>query len=203
MGRQSDIFLKSEGEAWYNRNHAKIDMENDPILGAIEEAGIKPRSVFEVGCSRGYRLAILRDKYECHAIGTDPGSHMWPDFYVDQGTADRIDVDDGTIDLLIYGFCLYLCDREDLFKIVYEGDRVLQDGGYLVIWDFHPSFPHMVAYRHCDNVHSYKMDYSQLWLGNPAYSLFRRNMLEDETSVTILKKENRGAWPLGAPGWTP
>ncbi len=201
MGRQSDIFLKGEGKAWLKRNEIKINRDSDPILMALREAEIKPRDVFEVGCADGWRLAILREEYKCNANGVDPGSPE-RDPWVDDGTATRIDWDDASFDLLIYGFCLYLCDREDLFKIVAEGDRVLQNGGYLVIWDFHAEATFSVAYQHCDDVYAYHMDYAKLWLGNPAYSLYRRSIQADGTSVTILKKETRSAWPLEVPPWT-
>lgn len=198
MGRQSDIFLKGEGAAWLERNKDKIDRENDPVLAAIREAKIRPRNVLEIGCANGWRLDILRDEFECEAIGQDPGASGLAS-WIYKGTADDTNWESGCFDLLIYGFCLYLCDREDLFKIVAEGDRVLRDGGYLVIWDFYPEYPHAVPYRHYDGIFSYKMDYAQLWLANPAYSLFWRTLHDvtndpgDMTAVTILKK-GMSAW---------
>ncbi|MGB6911936.1 MAG: hypothetical protein WBE42_04170 [Pseudolabrys sp.] len=64
--------------------------------------------------------------WNCHRATADDLSAFGPD----------------TIDLLIYGWCLYLCDREDLFKIVTEGDRILKDSGYLVVYDFHAAARH-------------------------------------------------------------
>ena len=46
-----------------------------------------------------------------------------------QGTADRLPYRDGLFDVVVFGFCLYLCDREDLFRIASEADRVLNDQG--------------------------------------------------------------------------
>ncbi|MFZ0260417.1 MAG: hypothetical protein WAL36_10665 [Pseudolabrys sp.] len=68
----------------------------------------------------------LTKLWNCHRATADDLSAFGPD----------------TIDLLIYGWCLYLCDREDLFKIVTEGDRILKDSGYLVVYDFHAAARH-------------------------------------------------------------
>ena len=45
---------------------------------------------------------------------------------------------DNFFDMIILGFCLYLCDRNKLFKIASEVDRVLKENSYLVIIDFYP-----------------------------------------------------------------
>ena len=34
-----------------------------------------------------------------------------------QGTADVLPFDNQSFDIVIFGFCLYLCDREDLFEL--------------------------------------------------------------------------------------
>ena len=41
-----------------------------------------------------------------------------------------------SVDLLIYGFCLYLCDRDYPFMIVAEAHRVLKPQAWLAILDF-------------------------------------------------------------------
>jgi len=53
------------------------------------------------------------------------------------GTADVIPFQDKSFDIVIFGFCLYLCDRDDLFKIAAEADRVLKTPGWLLIKDFY------------------------------------------------------------------
>lgn len=203
--KQSEIFLESEGQAWYERNKDKLPPEHDPVMEAIEKAGITPHNVLEVGCGNGWRLNLLTDKYtSCNAWGVDPGlleTRAYADLHLISGTAIELPHRDGfqrpfEFDLIIYGFCLYLVDREDLFKVVAEGDRVLQDGGHLVIHDFHPEYPHKVKYKHKEGLFSYKMDHAQLWLANPAYKLRSRVMCADETSVTILKKDIDNGWPI-------
>jgi ubiquinone/menaquinone biosynthesis C-methylase UbiE len=52
------------------------------------------------------------------------------------GTAEALPQADQSVDLLIYGFCLYLCDRDDLFQIAAEAHRVLKPKSWLAILDF-------------------------------------------------------------------
>lgn len=58
-----------------------------------------------------------------------------------------------TFDVIIFGFCLYLCDQQDLFRVAQEADRVLKPDSWLVINDFYA--PNLVkrAYHHKVTVH--------------------------------------------------
>lgn len=196
--KQAQTFLMGEGDAWFNRNKKKLPPAHDLILTLIALNRVKPSRALEVGCADGWRLRELSSLYKCEVAGIDPGKSdiAW----IEQGTADHLPYKDGAFDFVIYGFCLYLCDREDLFKIVTEGDRVLADGGHLMIHDFHPEYSHKRVYHHCNNVYSYKMDYSALWLANPAYKLVTRMITGaiDSESVSLLKKDIAGGWPLNA-----
>lgn len=166
-------------------------------MEALVEANIQPRSVLEIGCANGWRLKLLENKYKCMTTGVEPAPVHTGNII--RGMAHNIPINQLTFDLVIYGWCLYLCDREDLFKIASEGDRVLQDEGFLLIYDFHPFSPHRRTYKHKEGLFSFKMDHSKLWLANPAYSLYRRYMhgpTDDPISVTILKKNTVKGWPL-------
>lgn len=203
MIKQSDIFLQGEGREWLRRNKDKIDINNDPILEALKEADIQPRDTLEIGCANGWRLREMVIRYGCNVHGIDTFAQPEANVRIDIGTADDLATCfDEDYDLVIYGFCLYLCDREDLFRIVAEGDRVLKNGGHLVIWDFGSKKPEKQSYKHKTGIFSYKMDYAKLWLGNPAYTgvwgrFFGDRSLrpEDRTFVSILKKDVGAAWP--------
>ena len=197
--KQKDIFLDGESEAWYARNQNQLTEENDPVIEAIEGARIKPGTLLEVGCSNGWRVKAMEKKWGCKAYGIDPffKTTLWN---CRKGTADNLSqFPADRFDMVIYGWCLYLCDREDLFTIAAEGDRVLREGGFLVVYDFHTAKPYKKKYKHYDGLFSYKMDHAQLWLANPAYSLYHRYLHDagdNQTSVTILKKDTNQGWPL-------
>lgn len=196
--KQSEIMMESEADAWFSRNQDKLGL-TDPVSDAINDNAIHPTSVLEVGAADGWRLAKLRDKFGCKVLGIDPsmaacnaaaarGVPMY------QMTANGLPVDDHSIDLLIYGFCLYLTDPSDWLRIAAEGDRVLKDSGYLIIHDFRNTFPvHARKYEHCEGVLSYHYDFSRLWLGHPLYRTVSQRGLTTDEMVTVLTKRPASA----------
>jgi SAM-dependent methyltransferase len=193
--KQSDIMTGGEADEWLARNRDKLG-QVDPVSDAIEAAGITPTSILEIGCSNGWRLAKLRDKYGCKVLGIEPGQMAaieagnWrvPVF---RATAESLPVSNASYDLVIYGFCLYLTDMDDWFKIAAEGDRVLAPGGHLVIHDFYATGYFWRAYQHRDGLRAHHYAFERLWLCHPHYSLIARAVGDDESSVCILKKEFR------------
>jgi ubiquinone/menaquinone biosynthesis C-methylase UbiE len=194
--KQKEIFLAGEGNAWFTRNADALTNhrlpDSDPLL--VELLGLKQQfapiqgggRVLEVGCGSGTRLDWLQRNMglECHGI--DPS-----DMAVSQavssgvlaqvGTADQLPFADNSFDVVIFGFCLYLCDRDDLFKIAAEADRVLKNQGWLLIKDFYSPTPLAKSYHHKAGVYSYKMDYSSLFTWNPYYNVFSTRVTHHAT----------------------
>jgi SAM-dependent methyltransferase len=188
---QKDIFLKSEGNAWFERNRAKLG-QFDAVSDIIEDMGLKPNSVLEVGCANGWRLAKLHDRYGCKVLGIDPSEQARTEAAVNgvsvrTATAEYLPTGE-QFDLIIYGFCLYLTDPSDWLKIAAEGDRVLADGGHIIIHDFEAISPHARRYTHRKGLLSYHVDWSSLWLGHPGYHLARRTFSTQHDTVIVLKK---------------
>jgi len=215
---QKQAFLDSEGDRFYERNRNVLEptgesAAKDRVLGAINAANFQPRSVLEIGCSNGWRIEALRKSRGAKCHGIDPsadairdGRALFPELALEQGTADALPFADNTFDLLIFGFCLYLCDRKDLFKIACESDRVLNDDGHIAILDFHPPFAYRNEYKHLAGMSSYKMNYATMFSWNPAYTLLSQTafnhdgrdetpMPDDRLSVSILRKDTRHAYP--------
>ena len=213
QSNQKKIFLESEGDAWFDRNRKpsapQISCRNDTILSGllkIKESHLLPNKskLLEVGCGEGLRLEWIQQNwdYECHGIdpsqkaiqmGNSRGVHCI------QGTADALPFEDNSLDILIYGFCLYLCDRDDLFKIATEGNRVLKSEGWVIIKDFFSATVIKREYHHLKGVFSYKMDYRRLFDWHPSYQNFSHevthhseNVFTDEpqewVAVSILRK---------------
>ena len=180
---QKDEFLAGEGDAWFFRNpgvskRPESKLAGDPLLAAIRTVGLKPTSVLEVGSSNGWRLNALAREFGAEACGIDPseaalvdGRKRYPVLDLRKGTADSLPFPEAQFDLVILGFCLYLCDRSDLFTIAAEVDRVLRDEGSVAIHDFTAPNPRRTPYRHRQGLYSYKMDYSRMFTWNPAYTL--------------------------------
>lgn len=193
--RQSKAFLDGEGDKYHERNkHKEL---NPRVLAAIFDLGIKPDHVVEVGCGNGGYLNEIYSRYECPCIGIDPsseaiseGKKKFPSLMFIHGDARYLYTwEDPVLDLIVFGFCLYLVDRDDLFAIVSAADRALKMGGHLVIHDFDSWEPKTVPYKHKQGIYSYKMSYSDLWRANPAYDFVSRTITGPETAITILRKE--------------
>ena len=80
--------------------------------------------------------------------------------------------------MVIFGFFFYLCDREDLFTIAQEADRVLRKSSWLVINDFFSMTPVRRDYHHKKGVYSFKMDYRQIFDWHPAYACYSHRLYD-------------------------
>ena len=220
---QKDMFLKEEGNKWFNRNYNElktIDPLNDMVLKAIDFVSISPpqthtttsNRLLEIGCSDGSRLKLIKDKYLFDCYGIDPSVDAIEEgggkygLNLKVGTADNLQFEDKYFNIILFGFSLYLCDRDDLFKIAYETDRILSDNGYLIINDFQPPFPYKNIYKHCKEISSYKLDYASMFKWNPVYTeLFnfifthnghsKREIPDERIGIKILYKNERYAYP--------
>ena len=204
--KQSDVFASGEGDAWYARNEAalalskKIDrIADDPVLAMIEKHVGNPEFIYEVGCADGWRLSDAWARFNCKIGGVDPSRTAINEAAktlenVYYGNACRLRGAEGC-DVLIYGFCLYLCDPEDYFEIAFEGNRVLKDEGYLIIHDFDVTDERSrrVPYKHKEGIFSHHVAFENLWAGHPWYQVLETRYREEQ-AFTILKKDSKGAW---------
>ena len=143
MKSQKDIFKASEADEWFNRNkesYKKNKKENDIIVRTLNAIEIKPNKVLEIGSANGERLNKIHKYFGSECFGIDPslkavqqGKDEFKNISLEVGSADSLPFDDNKFDVIIFGFCLYLCDREDLFKIAYEADRCLSNKGLSLI----------------------------------------------------------------------
>jgi SAM-dependent methyltransferase len=187
--KQREIFLASEGDAWYRRNREYLERRelpgSDPLLTALlalpEEQRRPGARVLEIGCGDGTRLAWLRAQAGFECFGLDPSADAVAasearGVRAAQGTADLLPFENGSFDFVLFGFCLYLCDREDLFRVAAEADRVLRDPGWLLLLDFYSPVPLKREYHHSPGLFSYKMDYRALFSWHPGYVVYAHDV---------------------------
>lgn len=218
---QSDIFLTGEADNWYQRNKAALDgtaertaspifFEIDSLCHTLQPFESKISRALEIGCSNGVKLEQICQKLNCTGEGVDPSAQAVRDgnqrltgknINLQVGTADRLPYDSACFDLVYFGFCLYLIDRQKLLPALAEADRVLRNGGFLVITDFDPRVRHTRPYHHRPGVFSFKQDYTQVLTASGLYSLVHKQSYShhqnffDENSderiaVHILYKEH-------------
>lgn len=178
---QTEAFRAGEGDAYFRRN------KNREVRGALIDFFtplIRPGdNVLEIGCSHGSHIAALVAKTGCIGFGLDPskeaigvGRSEFRNLCLEVGTAQKIPFA-RTFDVVLFGFCLYIMDRNAVMPAIAEADRILKPGGHLGIWDFDPPYPQKRTYHHLPGLFSYKMDYSRLFLANPAYALIDKRSL--------------------------
>lgn len=194
------------GNGYFNRRRIVIRKlserwVDDPIVNALGFMGYIPKKVLEIGCSNGWRLNRIQDKYGCQCSGIDPASMAikqgvedYPSLFLTEGIAEELPYPDGEFDMVIFGFCLYNCERESFFKIAYQADRVLSEG-FLVVHDFYPSVPQYNRSLDCPTALTYKMDYSTMFSWHPAYRIMYRNIridpeniAQDKEATVVFKK---------------
>jgi ubiquinone/menaquinone biosynthesis C-methylase UbiE len=191
---QDAIFLESEADRWFERNHKMLDADcaltTDPVLRVLSESAIRPRCCLEVGASNGYRLEAIRRSLGASVTALEPsaeaiadGRRRFPGVRFVQGLAHALDFPDGSFDFVIVSFVLHWVDRTRLMRSVAELDRVLVDGGNLLIADFLPDGPERVPYHHlpAQDVWTYKQDYAAMLIASHLYRMVHRQMVDYRT----------------------
>lgn len=180
MSLQRDVFLSGEGDAWFRRNRRSRVFEassEDLLLPGLLELPLEEGPAMlaaEVGCGQGLRLQALAQRKGWSVRGLDPSceaitaaTQIGVDAQI--GTAEQLPWADNSVDLLIFGHCLYLCDRDDLFRISAEANRVLKSQAWLAILDFWSPYQYSNSYHHKEGIQSYKTDSASMFTWHPAY----------------------------------
>src|SRR5262252_2976880 len=110
---QKSVFLEGEGDAWYRRNLQHLRAGGpDIVLTTLQEMRVAPKSVLEIGCANGYRVAQICQQSAAQGYGIEPsaeavadGRSRYPLLSLEVGTADALPFADGQFDLVIFGFC--------------------------------------------------------------------------------------------------
>lgn len=212
---QRDAFLKYEADNWFNRNKEALhlNIEHDMAIKLLQEYELQPTNVLEIGCSTGYRLSsILSVLPGTMVTGLDPsgdaikfGKEKYPDVNFIKGTADDMSmIPSASFDLVIVGFVLYVVDREMLFKVIAETDRVMKDGGILMIIDFFSEKPSRNPYHHINDfqAYAYKQNYEDIFIASKLYHLLDKRSMNHQNksynatgdyynkySITTLRKD--------------
>jgi ubiquinone/menaquinone biosynthesis C-methylase UbiE len=193
---QKDVFLASEGDAWHLRNssgaRARKLPEGDPLLVELLQldapAATAGARVLEIGCGEGVRLQWLANQRNCECHGIEPSAAaveraQTAGVTAVRGTAERLPFADASFDIVMFGFCLYLADRNDLFRIAAEADRVLRSPGWLLIHDFYSRHPSRREYHHRAGLFSHKMDYRTLFDWHPHYTNYSHRVQHHGTGA--------------------
>ena len=214
---QKNAFLEYEADAWFERNKKAIESystDRDRVVSLLKFYKIKANNILEIGCSAGYRLNGIADVFgeEVNVFGIDPssiaiefGKKKYPRVDFTKGTADNLsEYDSGSMDVVIVGFVFYIIDREIFFKTVSEIDRIMKNGGVLIIVDFFSEAALKNVYEHIKDFKAYtfKQNYDEIFTASKLYYLLDKSTWShstkeldatdnyfDKYSISLLKKD--------------
>jgi SAM-dependent methyltransferase len=210
--KQDEIFAAFEADRWFARNHVALreyDLDADGPLRMLSFYNLRPERVLEVGAANGFRLAAIAARYGAKTTAVElsreairDGQMRYPQVEFVRGVAHALPLQQ-PFDLIIINFVFHWIDRAHLLQASAEVDRLLVDGGYVIIGDFAPMNLTRVPYHHLTEraVYTYKQNYAALFLASGLYRAVglisgdhtskqpRTDVGEHErTSVWLLKK---------------
>ena len=216
--KQKQIFLESEGDSYFQRNQKKLVSSIDEYVIEKLTLGLSPfkeniHFILEIGCSSGLKLRKLCKYFDASGFGIDQSNNAIEvgnqenkkdainNISLQVGTADTLPFESQSIDLVFFGFCLYLLDRSDIFKAIAEADRILKPGGFIAILDFDPNGRSKNVYSHKSGIYSYKNTYAELFSASGHYYLVSKESLShsniffsadnyERVALQILYKEH-------------
>lgn len=209
---QKDKFLSGEGNQYFARNflnseEAKVKyIKNDPLIPLLLEIPEENFvfNILEVGFGQGLRLKELQKRKNWKINGVDPSLEAINygksiGINAKQGTADNLPFKDKSMDIIVFGFCLYVCDNEDLFKIAAEANRVLKKRSWIAILDFWSSSPKENIYSHDPSMNSFKNNRNLMFDWHPFFEVVSHKIIKhksisftdddnEKTSVSLIRK---------------
>lgn len=177
---QDAVFIGSEADLYFERNrHAyeTFDPDSDLPSKLISLYRLVPASVAEVGAANGIRVASIARSSGATAVAIEPsgaaiadGRRRFPEVEFVQARAASIPLE-RTFDLVIVNGVFCWIDRKHLLASVAQIDRLVADGGFLLIGDFWPTTRQRVPYHHLpgQDVYTYKQDYTAVFLASGLY----------------------------------
>jgi SAM-dependent methyltransferase len=220
---QDEFWRAEEGDRYYSRNRDTLkakQADTDPAIGLVRTHALRPDHVLELGCADGWRLELLRRELGCHAVGVDAsegairaGRADYPELELHVGTLADVPIETRRFDLVIVYFVFHWNARETLLRACSEVDRLVADGGHLIVGDFLPDRPVRRVYHHAADagVYTYKQDYAALFSASALYEPVERVIFDatskdsrrdpdvpadDRGGCTLLRKSLTAGWPV-------
>ncbi len=199
---QSEVFSQGEGDSWFSRNQdyllsqgADNSEKFEWVSWMAEQLKNQPKHIAELGCANGWRLNRLRQKYpDSQFYGLDAsqaaiqdGLARYDKLSLKQGILHQLPWEDQSFDLIIVYSVFMWVDRTHLLASMAEIDRVLCEGGYLIVGDFMPDYPQRRLYHHLptSNVYTYKQDYAKAFTSLGFYQEVARCHYHHELDPTL------------------
>ena len=159
---QDEIFYKSEGDKYFERNGPRI---NKSILKAVKF--LKPKSsanIFEIGCGCGSTLKKINNIFKSNVFGLDTSQkainfatkknnlkNMFHNTFMSFETKKKFDI-------IITGGFLYVTPDHLLKKTIKRIFQLMKNNSYLIVWDYDTPYNYNNNWKYDKNIKSYKRD---------------------------------------------
>ena len=207
---QDKVFSDFEGDRWFERNQKALnafDASSDLPVKLIGLYCLTPERVLEIGAANGFRLAAIHQRTGAQVVAVEPSSQAvlngkasFPFITFIRGTASAVPLREN-FDLVIVNLVFHWIDRQSLLRAVAEVDRLVREGGYLLLGDFYPVNQLQVHHHRLNSreLYSYKQNYASTFLASGLYHPVSLVTAEDSTNELkgrVGEHERIGVWLL-------
>ncbi len=192
LKKQIEYFREKLGDDYFDRMLKNSSFEKrigqDYLISFIQDIvnfhkennsnAYKKITFLEFGCGAGWRTAEIKNKFNFNCYGVDPSkkaiSHAkknYPNVNFSTGSVTKVSSKlYGKIDIVFFGFCLFLVDQIDLFEVASITNKLLKPNGHIILMDFDTKNTYKKQF-YKTNLFSHKMNFSSLFLWHPFYSI--------------------------------
>lgn len=204
------MFAATEGDRWFQRNKAALlafDPDADLPMRLMTLYALRPRAVLEIGAANGFRLAAIRGRYAAGVAGVEvsaaaiiDGTTRYPEVRLVMAPAHALPFRE-SFDLVLVNFVFHWIDRSRLLASVAEVDRVVTEGGFLILGDFFPANLVRTRYHHLPEgeVYTYKQNYAGAFLASGLYhpvGLLTADHASKGLTPSAGEEDRTGVWLL-------
>jgi SAM-dependent methyltransferase len=207
---QEQQFASQESDAWFNRNKLIIINPADPthpVITCLDELQLKTKgSMVDLGGGTGKVAAAFIEKFEnwdatvieLSGQAVTAGKAAFPSLSFTEGSVtDEKLLRLGSYDVVLITGVFSWIDRSRLSRVVSNADQLLNDNGFLVIYDFYSPYQRANKYNYSDGIYTYKQDYSLPFLALGTYSTRpTKRWHEDSTSTADQDDPYDKCWTL-------
>jgi SAM-dependent methyltransferase len=204
---QEEAFVRSEADAWFDRNMGVIlkpAPADHPVIAALTSSKLPQSGEFiDLGGGSGKVAAGISALYpdwngtvlEPSKKAVEAGSQTFPSVRFRRGSlARKEDMPDKLFDMAIICGVFTWIDRRFLSQAIANVDALVKPGGYVIVSDFDTPFPRANHYHHKEGLFTYKQDYALPFLSLNIYTQLYRQSSPMSGQETNPKNDPYHAW---------
>ena len=190
---------------WIRNMRYRSEKADDthPTINALESFGNQPKKVLEIGCSSGFVLEAIRQKYGSKCFGIElgkkaiiAGKKKFPKINIYHGSWNLLSKSKTKYDLIICGFFIFVLDPVEVVYLLTSILDRTEENGLVLIYDFKALSRVKRKYKHSRNVFSFKYPVDEILSKFPGViHVFKKTYnyqlnIDKMTEVNIFLKTN-------------